>query len=80
MQYIGSILTLIGAIWIVVNAFKKDGALPGILCLICGFYTIYYGAKNFAENKIPLILFLVGLAISISVGYSMGAQAAAAGM
>ena len=66
MNYLGTILALVGAIWMTVNAFKKDGVLAGILCFICGFYTIYYGIKNFAENKIPFILFLAGIALSIA--------------
>lgn len=44
---------------------KKDGALAAIFCFICGFYTIYYGIKNFAENKIPLIMFVAGLVLCL---------------
>lgn len=66
MYFLGSILGLVGAIWMTVNAFKKDGALAGVLCLICGFYTIYYGIKNFAENKIPFVLFLAGVALLVA--------------
>ncbi len=65
MYFLGAIAALVGAIWMTVNAAKKDGAVAAILCFICGFYTIYYGIKNFAENKVPLILFLVGVALCI---------------
>jgi intracellular septation protein A len=61
MYFLAYVLLLVGVIWITVNAAKKDGAVPAILCFLCGIYTIYYGIKNFAENKIPLILFIVGL-------------------
>lgn len=60
MYFLAYVLLLVGAIWITVNAAKKDGAVPAILCFLCGIYTIYYGIKNFAENKIPLILFIAG--------------------
>ena len=48
MYFLGAVLLLAGAIWMTVNAAKKDGAVAAILCFICGFYTIYYGIKNFA--------------------------------
>ena len=79
MYFIGSIIGLIGAIWMAVNAFKKDGVLAGILCFLCGFYTIYYGIKNFAENKIPFILFLVGFALLLAFRPDTSALQAAAG-
>lgn len=78
MYFIGSILALVGAIWMTVNAAKKDGALAAILCFICTFYTIYYGIKNFAENKIPLILLIVGVAIAVIFNPGMSAMSAAA--
>lgn len=77
MYFVGSILALVGAIWMTVNAAKKDGALAAIFCFICGFYTIYYGIKNFAENKIPLILFLGGIAVMVIFRPDMTAMMAA---
>lgn len=77
MYFLGSILALVGAIWMTVNAAKKDGALAAIFCFICGFYTIYYGIKNFAENKIPLILFLAGIAVMVIFRPDMAAMTAA---
>ena len=77
MYFLGSILALVGAIWMTVNAAKKDGALAAIFCFICGFYTIYYDIKNFAENKIPFILFLAGIAIAVIFNPGMSAMSAA---
>lgn len=65
MYYIGSLLIFVGAVWMTINAAKKDGVLAAILTFICGFYTIYYGIKNFAENKIPFIMFLAGIALAV---------------
>ncbi len=78
MYFLGALLLLVGAIWMTVNAAKKDGAVAAILCFICGFYTIYYGIKNFAENKVPLILFLIGLAVCIVFRPDMAAMSGAA--
>jgi len=80
MYFLGAILGLVGAIWMTVNAAKKDGALAAILCFICGFYTIYYGIKNFAENKIPFIMFLAGVALMIVFRPDMAAMTAAGAM
>lgn len=76
MYFLGAIAGLIGALWMTVNAFNKDGALAGILCFICGFYTIYYGIKNFAENKIPFILFMAGVALMVIARPDMAAMSA----
>ncbi len=65
MYYIGSLLIFVGAVWMTINAAKKDGVLAAILTFICGFYTIYYGIKNFAENKIPFIMFLAGIGLAV---------------
>ena len=73
MYFLGALLLLAGAIWMTVNAAKKDGALAAIFCFICGFYTIYYGIKNFAENKIPLIMFVAGLVLCLVVRPDMAA-------
>ena len=77
MYFLGAVLLLAGAIWMTVNAAKKDGALAAIFCFICGFYTIYYGIKNFAENKIPFILVLAGIAIAVIFNPGMSAMSAA---
>ncbi len=78
MYFLGAALLLAGAIWMTVNAARKDGALAAIFCFICGFYTIYYGIKNFAENKVPLLLFLAGLALCIVFRPDMAAMTGAA--
>ncbi len=78
MYFLGIVLLLAGAIWMTVNAAKKDGALAAVFCFICGIYTIYYGIKNFAENKIPLILFLAGFALCLVFRPDMAALSGAA--
>ena len=78
MYFLGAILALVGAIWMTVNAAKKDGALAAVLCFICGFYTIYYGIKNFAENKVPFLLFIAGIVLSLIFRPDMAAMTAGA--
>jgi len=78
MYFLGALLALVGAIWMTVNAAKKDGALAAVLCFICGFYTIYYGIKNFAENKVPFLLFIAGIVLSVIFRPDMAAMSAGA--
>ncbi|MFZ5638524.1 MAG: hypothetical protein ACOY82_18250 [Pseudomonadota bacterium] len=80
MYFLGAILALVGAIWMTVNAAKKDGALAAILCFICGFYTLYYGIKNFAENKVPFLLWIAGIVVMVIFRPDMAAMQAAGAM
>ncbi len=68
MFYLGSLLSFIGAIWIIVNAFRNDGLLWGIGSLLCGPVLLVYAIMNFAANKIPLALLVVGVIISVMGG------------
>lgn len=71
MFWLGVALSFIGWLWLVVNAFRES-ALWGIGSLIISPIALIFGLLNFGENKIPLLLSLVGL-----VMYFMGAGAAA---
>lgn len=80
MYFLGAILCLAGVIWMTVNAAKKDGALAAILCFICGFYTLYYGIKNFAENKVPFLIWIAGIVVMVIFRPDMAAMQAAGAM
>ena len=48
MYFLGAVLLLAGAIWMTVNAAKKDGALAAIFCFICkpvGFLNSFFGGS-----------------------------------
>lgn len=68
MFYLGSIVSFIGAIWIIVNAFRNDGLLWGIGSLLCGPVMLIYAIMHFTANKIPLALFVFGVIISVMGG------------
>jgi len=71
MFWLGVALSLVGWLWLVVNAFRES-ALWGIGSLIISPIALIFGLLNFGENKIPLLLSIAGLAL-----YFMGAGAAA---
>lgn len=71
MFWLGVALSVIGWLWLVVNAFRES-ALWGIGSFIISPIALIFGLLNFGENKIPLLLSVVGL-----VMYFMGVGAAA---
>ena len=76
MYYIGSLLAFVGAVWMTINAAKKDGVIAAILTFICTFYLIYYGIKNFAENKIPFLMVIAGIVLAIMFRPDLAAMTA----
>jgi hypothetical protein len=63
MFWLGALLSTVGGLWLVVNAFRSSGVLWGLGSLLVPFVAQIYGLLNFAENKIPLLLSVVGIAL-----------------
>jgi hypothetical protein len=70
---LGSILGLIGVIWIVVIAFQNDDPIWGVVSIFCGLAAIIYGIQHFDQAKVPLILILIGVVVG-GVGRAMAMQ------
>lgn len=70
MFWLGVALGFIGWLWLVVNAFRTS-ALWGVGSLLISPIALIFGLLNFGENKIPLLLSVLGLVL-----YFMGAGAA----
>jgi hypothetical protein len=60
---LGSILALVGAIWIAVIAFQNGDTVWGVLSLFCGIVAIVYGVQHADEAKVPLILLIIGIVV-----------------
>lgn len=75
MYYLGIVLCLIGGLWIVVNAFRKN-IWWGLGSLLIPFVAVVFAIMNFAQNKIPLILYIVGIVLVIVGMPSMSHMAA----
>ena len=71
MFWLGVALSLVGWLWLVVNAFRES-ALWGIGSLLISPIALIFGLVNFSANKIPLLLCIVGV-----VMYFMGVGAVA---
>ncbi len=63
MFWLGALLSTVGGLWLVVNAFRSSGVLWGLGSLLIPFVAQIYGLLNFGENKIPLLLSVVGIAL-----------------
>jgi hypothetical protein len=70
---IGAIATLIGWIWLLIACFKES-VLWGIGGLFCGLVTLIYGVMNFAELKVPVLLYGGGTVLLIIGQVMMGAK------
>ena len=76
MYWLGIVLSLVGSLWIVVNAFRNSGVLWGLGSLLVPFVALIYAVLNFAENKIPLVLCVAGIVLAIAGAGDMVQQAA----
>lgn len=75
MYYLGIALCVIGGLWIVVNAFRKS-IWWGLGSLLIPFVAVIFAIMNFAQNKIPLIIYIVGIVLLIVGMPSMSHMAA----
>ena len=63
MFWLGALLSTVGGLWLVVNAFRSSGVLWGLGALIVPFVAQLYGLLNFSENKIPLLISVAGIVL-----------------
>ena len=62
MYWLGVVLSVVGWLWLVVNAFRTS-TMWGIGSLLISPISLIFGLLNFAENKIPLLLSVVGIVL-----------------
>lgn len=60
MFWTGLLLGGIGGLWLAVNAFRRTGALWGIAALVVPLAAQLYGLRHLDDNRVPLILSLIG--------------------
>ncbi len=63
MFWLGVLLSAVGGLWLVVNAFRSSGVLWALGSLLVPFVAQLYGVLNFGENKVPLLMSLAGIAL-----------------
>lgn len=66
----GMIITLIGAIWVIVIAFQEDFP-TGLACIFIPFYTFLYTIKHYrTKTGKPLLVELLG-SVLVGVGVEL---------
>lgn len=75
MFWLGIVLSLIGGLWIVVNAFRTS-VLWGVGSLLVPFVSLVFALMNFGENKIPLLISVIGMVL-VFMGYGSYAESMA---
>ena len=72
---LGFLLSIVGGIWFLMVAFQDD-VMQGILCWFVPFYSLFYLATHWEEEKMPFFTQLAGLALmmfgSCAVGVGAG--------
>ena len=69
MAYIGSIIALVAGIAVLIKLFQKEGALKGILGLICMLYTFIWGWQNIKNESLQLKNWMYMWTGAIILGY-----------
>ncbi|KRA14571.1 MULTISPECIES: hypothetical protein [unclassified Lysobacter] len=77
MYLLGLALSVIGGLWIIVNAFRES-VLWGLGSLLIPLVALVFAIMNFSENKIPLLICVVGTVLTIMGMPSMSEIAATA--
>ncbi|QDU26095.1 hypothetical protein ETAA8_11690 [Anatilimnocola aggregata] len=70
---LGSVLSLVGLIWIVVIAFQNGDIVWGIVSIFCGIAAIIYGVQHMEQAKIPLGMLVAGIILSVVGNVAGGA-------
>lgn len=76
MFWLGFALSLIGGLWIIVNAFRNGGVLWGLGSLFIPLVALVYAVMNFGQNKVPLLLCVAGTVLTL-LGYGSFMEQAA---
>lgn len=75
MFWLGVALSVIGGLWIVINAFRTS-VLWGLGSLLVPLVSLIFALMNFSENKIPLVISVIGT-ILVLMGYGSYAESMA---
>ncbi len=69
---LGGILTLIGAIWLLVEQFKES-LLWGFGCLFIPILSLRFVVLHWDEGKKPFAIYLIGL-VSLVIGSNLSSS------
>jgi hypothetical protein len=73
LQVIGTIIALIGWVWLLIIAFSENIGW-GIGSLLCGIVALIFAITRWPETKTPALLYIAGILIS-AIGGAIKATA-----
>lgn len=74
LSYVAAIVSLICWIMVLIKMFPAEGALKGILAIICGLYAFVWGWINASKFNLKNIMLIWTIAIVVQIVTSvMGA-------
>lgn len=56
---VDALMYFVGSTWLAMNAFDREGLLPGLLTVMLWPYAVYYGISRFRVNRAPALLCLI---------------------
>lgn len=65
LQVIGTILALVGWVWLLVIAFSENIGW-GIGSLLCGIVALIFAITRWPETKTPALIYVAGLILSVA--------------
>ena len=66
---VGAIVAVIGYVWLLIAAFSESIGW-GLGALLCGIVALIFGIMNWAELKVPTILYISGCVL-LSIGQAL---------
>jgi len=72
--YLGGLITLIGAIWLLVVAFKKS-IWWGLGSLLIPFVSLIFVILNWQDSKKPFLIQVAGVVLCLVGGWKLGSMA-----
>jgi hypothetical protein len=71
LLYLGGLITLIGAIWLLVVAFKKS-IWWGLGSLLIPFVSLIFVILNWQDSKKPFLIQVAGVVLCLIGGWKLG--------
>ena len=72
--YLGGLITLLGAIWLLVVAFKKS-VWWGLGSLLIPFVSLVFVILNWQDSKKPFLIQVVGVVLCFIGAWKLGTMA-----
>jgi hypothetical protein len=67
LHFVNTVVSLVAFVMVLIKLFKKEGALKGILGLICSIYAFVWGWMNHAGLNITKLMAIWSITIAVGI-------------